>query len=321
MKTFAGKAPFLSAWILSALIGVGAAVFLLPSEMTNAGLPSPNPDWEKVAPWIVLGAIVLLMAMILSSLANPVLYRVLEGYQLWPQRAWDRGVRKQRERRNKVRADLAALAASETLKRGLLGERLVRYPTSDANLAPTRLGCATRAFEMYGYERFGLDALTLWQELESVTPEYLRSEIDFSRAPVDFAIGLTWLSFAYGVIVLILDGISLARGHLDASGVLQLLAFPLSYLWYEVAVASTGYWASVIRAMVNLGRRPLAEALGLELPPTIEAEREMWAAVSAFFYNSGYDAGRAAALDQLPYWLHKPRHSSWWRSALGWLLR
>jgi hypothetical protein len=51
--------------------------------------------------------------------------------------------------------------------------------------------------------------------------------------------------------------------------------------WYEIVVQSTDDRAAAVRSMVNLGRRPLADSLGLQLPDTFEDERAMWSLVAS----------------------------------------
>jgi hypothetical protein len=56
-------------------------------------------------------------------------------------------------------------------------------------------------------------------------------------------------------------------------------------LWYEMAIISTSYWATTVQALVNLGRKKLANEMGLELPDSIEAERQMWWYLTSFVYE------------------------------------
>ncbi|WP_405436253.1 hypothetical protein OG373_05330 [Streptomyces avidinii] len=51
-------------------------------------------------------------------------------------------------------------------------------------------------------------------------------------------------------------------------------------VWYRAAVSATDEWSAAVRALVNTGRKPLAESLGLHLPGHVAAECEMWALVS-----------------------------------------
>ncbi|MEU5393872.1 hypothetical protein [Streptomyces tibetensis] len=50
-------------------------------------------------------------------------------------------------------------------------------------------------------------------------------------------------------------------------------------VWYRSAVTATDEWAAAVRALVNTGRKPLAASLGLALPQTLAAERDMWTMV------------------------------------------
>src|SRR5437879_6545061 len=66
-------------------------------------------------------------------------------------------------------------------------------------------------------------------------------------------------------------------------------------LWCRVALAATDEWAAAVRALVNVGRKPLAESLGLALPSSLEGERAMWALVTELSRLRYHE--RAAALD------------------------
>jgi hypothetical protein len=67
--------------------------------------------------------------------------------------------------------------------------------------------------------------------------------------------------------------------------------------WYRIAVTVTDEWAAAVRALVNAGRRPLAEALALALPATLAQERQMWT-LAGKLARLPYDATGAAELDQ-----------------------
>ena len=64
-----------------------------------------------------------------------------------------------------------------------------------------------------------------------------------------------------------------------------------------MAVVSTSYWASSVQALVNLGRKELAGAMGLRMPETLAEERTMWELLGTFVYYP-YDASWSARLDQ-----------------------
>ncbi|MER7183241.1 hypothetical protein ABT404_27865 [Streptomyces hyaluromycini] len=173
----------------------------------------------------VLGISVLL-GLALNALQNP-LYRVLEGYVLWPSPLYARGCARRRqtkqdlqdrltlirlerqEREDRLAPDdasrLTALRANTriaraarkdrrrtAIQRALLRERLARYPVDDAHLAPTALGNAIRRFEEYGYDRFRLDTQVMWNELAGNAPDQVRRQVDLARANVDFFVALLY---------------------------------------------------------------------------------------------------------------------------------
>jgi hypothetical protein len=70
----------------------------------------------------------------------------------------------------------------------------------------------------------------------------------------------------------------------------------VAHLWYRAAVITTDDWAAAVRAMVNVGRVPLAQALGLRLPDGLADERTMWT-LSSQLTRLAYD-DRATQLDK-----------------------
>ena len=208
--------------------------------------------------------------LLLNALQTP-LYRILEGTYLWP-----RCIRTAREGHHlERRNDLRTRAESaKGLRLSNLLERLARYPAADDQIAATSLGNAIRAFESYGYDRFHLDSQTLWGELVASVPRSINTELDRAQASVDFFVSLFYLLLVFGALALVA---AFTQSHhevlLFTAGGVGLLTAPL---WYGLAVSNTAHWQTAVQALVNLGRVPLAHALGLRLPATLEEEREMW---------------------------------------------
>ena len=211
----------------------------------------------------------VLTVAITVGLLNFPIYRFLEGYTMprWL-------ARRMRRRQLRRRRRLSVLA-----HRGieLAAEELDLYPEHSADVLPTRLGNGHRAFERYGVNRFGLDSQALWYELLAVAPPVARTEIDETRSPVDFFVSgvvhLTMLSTASFVTWCAAGG--------SAAFIVAVLSATLVPAAYYGAVRNLGDYASAVRALVNLGRPALAQALGLQLPPTACLEREMWEAATA----------------------------------------
>ncbi|KPC59396.1 hypothetical protein [Streptomyces chattanoogensis] len=270
----------------------------------------------------------LLLGLVLSALQTP-LYRILEGYSLWPSWAYERGCVRQRaakqrladriallrlERRARTAAPLAA-ADTESLarlradprlaatagrdrrrtaaQRALLGERLSRYPADDDQIAPTLLGNAIRRLEEYGYDRFRLDTQVLWNELTGTAPEQIRRQAELSRTNADFFVALLYGHAALAAVALA----ALAAPDPPVAVLLGTAAALVLLLpvWYRCAVNATDEWAAAVRALVNTGRKPLAEALGVVLPHRLADERRMWRLLSTLHRRPYHE--RAAALD------------------------
>lgn len=295
LKGIVGKSAFLVPWIFAALIAFGATgLFLLPLA-PNVGVASSIAGWDTATKGLVLFATAVLVGFSLGAASTP-LYRLLEGY-IGPPEWWSAAS----ERQKKIRADLQSQldrVDRSTVQAALLYEKLDRFPVDERQMAPTRLGNATRAFETYGVDRYQLDSQLLWYELISVAPKKLQDELDNSRAGSDFFVAIIYLSAAYGLSALALFFLAVYHGlymiglGLWVQAVVATVAIPL--ISYELAVSSTTYWATTVRALVNVGRIKLAEQYGLDMPATIDKERRMWQALRTFlFYPYSSTSGTA----------------------------
>ncbi|MFC9690046.1 hypothetical protein ACFTSF_15990 [Kribbella sp. NPDC056951] len=314
-----GGRALLVGWILPSLINV-----LIFGVVVTPKISSFDALDAEAARGAIFGLVVTAMVgLVLAALQTP-LYRVLEGYLCWPK--WLAHARRRRHLARKHllrnRVDAAALALQDRtgslavadrpvlaafrahgvigrylevdLHKGavwlaLLEERLHRYPVDDRQVAPTQLGNAIRRFEEYGYSRYRLDTQVLWHELNAAVGEPARKQTDDARMSVDF-----FVSLLFGHLIVIVAAVvglatgTVVRPWLVVATIAVLL--PLTLLWYRLAVVSTDEWAGAVRAMVNLGRHPLAAALGLTLPQGIDDERSMWLLVDDFV-RTGFHPG------------------------------
>ncbi|MFF7986662.1 hypothetical protein ACFZDK_47575 [Streptomyces sp. NPDC007901] len=326
----AGAWTLLVGWILPAAVNLAVLFFAVAPSLRHTALFARLWPTTGVNATLLLLAGAVVLGLMLNALQNP-LYRILEGYLLWSARAYDNACGRRRQEKwdlqdrltllrlqrraqagallsTDLRADLVRLsqhpriakAARADLRRtaaqrALLREKLARYPVNDAQIAPTRLGNAIRRFEEYGYDRFRLDTQILWNELTGTAPEQLRRQVDLARASVDFFIALLAGHVAVaGAAVAALLSADARPATLTASAVVLGC---LTHVWYRCAVSATDEWAAAVRALVNTGRKPLAENLGLVLPADIADERRMWTLVGKLS-RLPYDE-KAAALN--PY--------------------
>jgi hypothetical protein len=316
-------------WILPTAINVLVfGFFVLPSLHAIAIFGSISNAGVTERSLAILGVAVV-AGLVLNALQAP-LYRILEGY-LWPAGAARKmrnrqlrakhilegrleGIRlraleaKSRLEKPEDKQRLAKLSADPRLnkfaerdqartavQRSLLRERLRRYPVDDDQVAPTRLGNAIRRLEEYGYNRYRLDSQALWYELIAVSSKQLSQQVDTARAGVDFFVCLLYGQLL--VAAAALAGLAALGPHdttlLVTAGTLIVLT-PLSY---RLAWVTTDDWAYTVRALVDLGRKPLAESLGLCLPVELKAERIMWRRYSRMV-SQPYDKTHVTDLDE-----------------------
>lgn len=296
-------------WFLPSLINILVLGFAVVPRLSGfqALVSSAGADAEQSAVFALAGT--LAAGLALAALQTP-LYRILEGYLGWPEWLFQAGRRRMLARKHLLQnrleaAGLALREAAGTLpeaeteilhafrshpvtghfvasdaRKGpvwlaLLEERLGRFPGSDEQVNATRLGNAIRRFEEYGYDRFRLDSQVLWQELYAVVPEPVRKQADDARASVDFFVCLLYGHLL--VAAAALAALAIAPPAQPLPLFTAIIGLPLlAIVWYRVSVTATDDWVGSVRAMVNLGRQPLAESLGLQLPDTIAEERVMW---------------------------------------------
>lgn len=321
-SALSGGRTLLIGWILPSLINVLIFGFAVAPKLKTFGALGP-----EAAQAAIVGLVATtVLGLVLAALQTP-LYRILEGYLGWPNRLTQARRRRHLARKHLLRnrVDAASLALQEragrltnadqsaldafrahpvirrylavdvrkgTIWLALLDERLHRYPVDDQQVASTRLGNAIRRFEEYGHNRYRLDSQTLWYELNAAVSEPARKQTDDARMSVDF-----FVSLLYGhLVVVVAAAIDLTIGAavhpwLVAATMVGLL--PLAVIWYRLAVVATDEWAGAVRAMINLGRHPLATALGLTLPQKTDDERAMWRMFGELV-TSGFQPGLTA---------------------------
>jgi hypothetical protein len=304
-----GGWSLVAGWILPTAINVLLAwFFVLPSLHELSPITTLSRATAGEQSLAVLSAAVII-GLTLSALQTR-LYRVLEGYWLWPlgiaskRQGSQLKAKKRLEKRVeaieaqqprtlksiKPDTDIECAAPSTTdprierliqrdrkrtpVQQALLRERLRRYPVYDAQIAPTRLGNAIRRLEEYGYQRYRLDSQALWYELAAAAPQQVREQVNAARVGVDFFVCLLYGNLL--VAVAACGSLLAERPHyvvLLATAAVLVSVIPL---WYELAVVTTDDWALATRALVDIGRKPLAEALGLRIPQELSQERAMW---------------------------------------------
>jgi hypothetical protein len=291
-----GSWALVTGWMLPAGLGlVFFGLIILPSlesvpvfeEISKAGASDKG---------LILLTASVVLGLILASMATP-LYRVLEGYLLWPRALQAKGIKRHRKKRNEARANISASATpgqALDVQTALAVEKFHRYPDDDAQVAPTRLGNAIRRFEYYSYDRYRLSSQLMWSQIRGVVEDSVSKEVQDARAGVDFFVCLLYVSAL--VALSALGGLFLEDRNVLALVLSVIAALVVVVGCYFAAVAATDAWAAAVRGMIDLARVPLAEALGLDLPDTVAGEREMWNDVG-WFMRYAYNEKGGATLD------------------------
>ena len=291
LKGFAGKHWFpLVAWMFPSMLAILAFwLFTLPI-MTAAGwkiaVEINKLSTVEGAAWLAGGSIII--GVLLNTLSTP-LYRLLEGYS-WPGWLRRRAVAFQTKKYKELRRVVDRNIPGQAWERGLALEQLARFPSDPRQIAPTRLANAIRSFETYGKTRFNLDSQTLWTELCNSVSEDLRSEQELARAFVDLFVAMIYLGAAYAILMAI-TLIAVERTDPLAWSVV-LVSVVIAAYSYRMAIIACDYWSITVQGLVNIGRKPLAELLGLQMPAKLADERVMWGLVTGFVFFGREDYGK-----------------------------
>ena len=266
-------------WFLPSALALGIFGALVLPNLKGLPLLGSVANASATGQTTVLLVAAVVFGLVLSATQTP-LYRVLEGYSGWPARLRETRRCRHVDRRRKLETEIRKESASSggagalSVSGALTLERYLRYPASDDQVAPTLLGSSIRRFEYYAQDRYQLDSQLLWYQLRAVVPDPMNKEVDNARAGADFFVCLCYLSA-------LLAFVSATTAIFRPGALVQLLLTTLigaasAIGCYWGAVLATDSWAAAVRAMVDLGRVPLAKSYGLVLPSTLQDERDMW---------------------------------------------
>jgi hypothetical protein len=272
-----GVGGFAIAWVAPTALAVSAYWFVLVDqfESLTAGASGQSTFPELLRNAAMLALIVFVLAAALAYASLP-LYRVLEGY-LGPKPLLRFLRRRSLREWKRLQRVAHTYRATQRVENPQDLDRVLEYPVNREDVLPTRLGNALRAMEDYGRSRFDLDSQLLWYELLMAVPKESTALVEQARRSVDFFIGgiAALLALVVATVVtVVVDHSLLTEGAILVSVAIALI--PLAYLG---AVANTVDWGHAVKALVNTGRVPLAQALSLEPESTdLEGERRMWRA-------------------------------------------
>jgi hypothetical protein len=253
----------------------------------------PAANWLGQQPVPTQIAVILLTllgvaatAMVLQRLTTPA-QRTLEGY--WP-RIFDwfrnRLIGRMTSRTYSDQARWGALAprvADGTADRrdlllySRLDQRLRRVPSNPAAYQPTKVGNYLRAAQTRPYDKYGLDANTIWPRLLLVLPDATRREFESARQSLEASVGAFMYSLAFLVFTpwtpyVIPVGLS--------------IAFVTYFFWIPVRAAVV---ADLLETVFDLHRYALYEQLRWPLPRNPLEEHDSGLRLTAYLAR-GSDA-------------------------------
>jgi hypothetical protein len=267
----AGVGEFIQSWLVPSAIAVAVFAFLVFPSIDDQGIFADIAKFSEGGKAATAGFSAILLAFVLAAVSTPV-YRLLEGYHWVPNRT-DR-LTDYTTRWNELRDQTNA---PQSVALSNVREELDRFPRSERNLMPTRLGNQLRSGETYGTDQYSLDTAILWPQLMAASDEVTRQTLTETRATMDFFIGLWTLA-----PLLALTSVFAAAYGSNWLLLLGLLFLPVGWIAYEGAVSASAPYAGALRGLVDVSRVALADQLGLELPNKLAAERELWEAVSGY---------------------------------------
>lgn len=166
-------------------------------------------------------------------------------------------------------------------------DRLYRdFPARARYLQPTRLGNVAMVHELYSLDRYEIPLEDLWPRLFPLLPAETRARLDDASTLLDFTLIMAFYSFLFSVIAL--SAMAAHRlPHHTWRFMLPIAAAGLgaTYLFYFLAIKAMRGLGGEMRTAVDLHRRKLFNALGLERPAVIslKEEREIWRRLRSFF--------------------------------------
>ncbi len=156
-SVMSGSWSLIIGWILPIFVTLQLVAFLVLPSMRQINAIEQFLHQSPAARQVTLLAVAAVTGLVLAAAQAP-LYRILEGYTLWPSRIADLRIKRHQNRRARlVERQAAEAKTNHGVKAGLLYERAARYPAKDKQFAPTTLGNAIRRFETYAGDRYQLD--------------------------------------------------------------------------------------------------------------------------------------------------------------------
>jgi hypothetical protein len=168
--------------------------------------------------------------------------------------------------------------------------------TGTLYLAPTRLGNVLAATQHTLDQRYGIDLTALWGPLESsesVKDSPALASVKEEKSTLDLLANTIFILALFTLEGLAFFG--LRQRWREA--LLSLLALPIAFIAYRVAVRTARTWGDSVIVAFDLHRDELRKSLGLREPAGIVDERELWRKATGFYLPGADDVDPAEVFD------------------------
>lgn len=289
-----GKAFAVGFYLPATVLLSGLLLVLRAFKLVDTDLAFIPTDFLGVAVSIFAA---WLVAILMMALNRPIV-RTLEGYgtgnplklmQPAVNRHFDKNVEplfsKAREIK-KARAEKrpepkTAPDFSKKLRLAVEG-----YPTQKEWLLPTKFGNRMRAFEIYSYEVYGLDAIPAWPRLIMILPESARNQLQEARSLLDFSVSLV----ASALIILVTYGCLALHSNSTPAFWIPIAAVALWWTGQILILRAADQWGEQVKSAIDLYRRDLSKQLDLQHPEKATEERRMWSLTNRMMIYRNSDA-------------------------------
>lgn len=137
------------------------------------------------------------------------------------------------------------------------------------NLMPTRLGNALRKYERQAGSQYGLDAVSVIQQISFVAQPERLAYVGDQRQLLDLSVRMSATAVVATVVAIV------GLWPHGAWLLLALVPYGVAYLSYRGAVVVAHEYGAAIAAMIDLDRFALYDALRMPRPIDTAAERRM----------------------------------------------
>jgi hypothetical protein len=284
---------FIVGYFLPVLTFVAASLGL-SARFGGTSIVLPLDQSSILLSTVVLGLASALGGVILLILNRDII-RLMEGYgRLNPARllAWieKRRYKKYSSNISKLTLERDSFISKstevpqelQTRRNQLIWQIAERFPDREDNLLPTALGNTIRAFEVYPYVMYGIDAIEGWSRLLGVIPKDYREVIDSAKAQTDFWVNLWLLSLLFMIEYI---GFALYWGQVKMLW-LPPVALGMAFIASAGARTAAVEWGSLVKASFDIFLPQLRTKLEFPFPANASEERQQWNNFSkAFLYR------------------------------------